>query len=110
MRGLVKRIFEQLNIPANYLETGGGKEAFEILEKNKIDLVLLDWNIPELSGIDFLRKARGMDKYRNTPIVMVSSETSKINIVEAVKAGATAYITKPFTEKSFLEKITKITF
>ena len=110
MRNIVKKTFEQLNIPVQFLEASDGSQALQALTANKIDLVLLDWNIPRLSGIDLLKKVRSMDAYRNIPIVMVTSESSNLNIVEAVKAGATAYITKPFTEKTFLEKISKIAF
>ena len=110
MRGIVKKTFEQLNIPVRFLEAGNGEDALVVLTNNNVDLVLLDWNIPFLSGIDFLRKVRSMDNYKNIPIVMVTSEAAKLNLVEALKAGATAYITKPFNTKTFMEKISKITF
>jgi len=110
MRGIVKRTFEKLNTQAEFLEAGDGKTALQLLTNNKVDLVLLDWNIPCISGIDFLRQVREMDEYHDTPIVMVTSEASKMNIVEAVKAGVTSYIIKPFSEAVFMEKISNITF
>jgi len=110
MRNIVIKTFEKLKIPVNFLEASDGETALDNLENNKIDLVLLDWNIPYLSGIDFLKKVRSMDKYRNIPVVMVTSESSKLNIIEAVKAGVTAYITKPFSEEDFIEKFSKIKF
>ena len=110
MRNIVKNTFELLRIPVQFLEAADGRQALDILLSSKIDLVLLDWNIPSMSGIEFLKKVRSMDNYRHTPIVMVTSEASKLNIVEAVTAGVTAYIIKPFSEKIFVEKLSKIEF
>ena len=110
MRNIVKRTFEQLKRPVQFLEAADGKEALHVLINNPVDLIFLDWNIPNLSGIDFLKKVRSVDKYRNIPIVMVTSESSKLNVVEAIKAGATAYITKPFSEKTFFDKVSNIIF
>ena len=110
MRNIVKNTFAELKIPVNFLEAEDGKKALSVLLNNKIDLILLDWNMPNLLGIDFLRRVRAMEKYKGIPIVMVTSEASKLSVVEAVKAGVTAYITKPFTEKIFLEKLSQIAF
>ncbi len=107
MRNIVKNIFSQLKIPCNYLEASNGKQAMELLQGNKIDLVLLDWNMPELSGIDFLKKVRAMTEYSHDklPIIMVTSEAARYNVVEALKNGATDYIIKPINEKVFTAKI-----
>jgi len=105
MRNIVRNIFELLKIPVNYLEADNGKKALELLLNNPVDLVLLDWNMPGLSGIDFLKQVRAIEKFRNLPVIMVTSESSKLNVVEAVKAGVTAYITKPIKEEIFMRKI-----
>ena len=110
MRNIVKNTFEKLKISVYFLEAEDGIKAMQVILNNKVDLVLLDWNMPNLSGIEFLRHVRSMEKYRDIPIIMVTSEASKLNVVEAVKAGATAYITKPFSEKKFMEKISQIAF
>jgi two-component system chemotaxis response regulator CheY len=110
MRNIVKNTFDKLNIPCTYLEAGNGKEALRLLESQKIDLVLLDWNMPGLSGLDFLKTVRAMESYKDIPIVMVTSEAARLNVIEAVKAGATSYITKPVNEKLFLDKLSKIAF
>jgi two-component system chemotaxis response regulator CheY len=65
--------------------------------------------MPELSGIDFLRQVRTIDKYKDLPIIMVTSESAKYNVIEALKSGATDYIIKPVNEKIFTEKLSKIT-
>ena len=110
MRTIVKNTFEKLKMPARFLEAEDGAKAMQVLMNGKVDLVLLDWNMPNLLGIDFLKQVRAMDEYKNIPIVMVTSESAKLNVVEAVKAGVTAYITKPINDKVFMEKFSKITF
>ena len=108
MRNIVKKTFDKLNISVNYLEAGDGIHAMQILSKNKVDLILLDWNIPGMTGIDFLKEIRAMDEYKDIPVIMVTSEAAKLNIIEAIKAGATAYITKPINDTIFMEKLSKI--
>ena len=110
MRNIVKNTFELLKIAVNFLEAADGNQALDTLLNNEIDLILLDWNMPNMSGIDFLKHVRSMDKYQKIPIIMVTSETDKFHVIEAVKAGATAYITKPYNEKTFMEKLSKIAF
>jgi two-component system chemotaxis response regulator CheY len=109
MRNIVKNTFSELKIPCQFVEAANGKEALLALENQPVNLVLLDWNMPELSGIDFLKKVRSMDAYKNLPIIMVTSESAKYNVVEALKNGATDYIIKPVNEKIFIEKLSKIT-
>jgi two-component system chemotaxis response regulator CheY len=108
MRAIVKKTFSLLKMPCQYVEAGNGEEAFQQLTETKIDLVLLDWNMPRLSGIDFLKKARAMDQYKDLPIIMVTSEAARLNVVAAMKEGATDYIMKPVNEKIFTEKLSKI--
>jgi len=110
MRNIVKNIFEELKIPVRFLEAPDGQKALQVLLSNQVDLVLLDWNMPNLSGIDFLKKVRAMDSYHNIPIIMVTSEASKLNVVEAVREGVTAYVTKPINPQIFLDKLSKISF
>jgi two-component system chemotaxis response regulator CheY len=109
MRNIVKNTFSQMHIPSQFIEAGNGNEALRQLEAQKVDLVLLDWNMPELSGLDFLKKVRTMDAYKELPIIMVTSEAAKYNVIEALKNGATDYIIKPVNEKIFAEKLSKIT-
>jgi two-component system chemotaxis response regulator CheY len=109
MRNIVKNTFSQLKIPCQFLEAGNGREALGLLQTQEVSLVLLDWNMPELSGIDFLKTVRSMEQYKNLPIIMVTSESAKYNVIEALKNGATDYIVKPVNEKIFIEKLSKIT-
>ena len=108
MRNIVKNHFSDLKIFCKYLEAADGNEALELLNRYTIDLILLDWNMPRLSGIDFLKKVRAMERYAQLPIIMVTSEAAKYNVIEALKMGATDYIIKPINSKLFIEKMTRI--
>ena len=110
MRNIVKNTFNELKIPCQFLEAENGKTAYELLESNKVSIIFLDWNMPEMNGMEFLKKVRTMPDYKELPIIMVTSEAAKYNVVEALQAGATDYIIKPIREKVFLEKLTDIQF
>jgi len=92
------------------METEEAQDGIEALEKlsvmyNEIDLVLLDWNMPEMSGYDVLVEIKTSDKYKHIPVMMVTTEGQKSNIVAAVRAGADNYLTKPFTVEELESKI-----
>ena len=92
------------------METEEAQDGMEALEKlavihNEIDLVLLDWNMPEMSGYEVLVKIKGSEKYKGIPVMMVTTEGQKSNIVAAIRAGATNYLTKPFTVEELQAKI-----
>jgi len=108
MRSTVKGVFSGVESACTFVEAKDGEEALALLETQKVDLILLDWNMPRLSGIDFLKQVRAMDQYRDLPIIMVTSEASKINVIEALKNGATDYITKPIKLDLFKQKLAKL--
>jgi two-component system chemotaxis response regulator CheY len=110
MRNIVKNTFTELKIPCMFLEADNGLKAFQLLEANKVDMILLDWNMPEMDGMQFLKKVRSMPNYKELPIIMVTSESAKYNVVEALQNGATDYIVKPIREKVFMEKLADIQF
>ena len=110
MRNIVKNTFTELKIPCQFLEAENGKKALQQLETNKVDLIFLDWNMPEMDGMEFLKKVRAMPDYKEKPIIMVTSESAKYNVVEALQNGATDYIVKPVHEKVFMEKLADIHF
>ena len=110
MRNIVKKTITELKIPCQFLEAENGQKAYQLLETNKISLVLLDWNMPEMDGMQFLKKVRSMPNYKDLPIIMVTSEAAKYSIVEALQNGATDYIVKPIRDKVFMEKLADINF
>ena len=87
------------------LEASNGREGVDRLAAADVDLVITDWNMPEMNGIDFIRTIRGLDKTRETPVLMVTTNAAKDDIVEALRAGVNNYIVKPFTPDTFREKI-----
>ena len=108
MRNIVKNYFDEQKIPCRYIEAENGSDALSLLMKRPVDLILLDWNMPKLSGIEFLKQVRAISKYEKLPIIMVTSESAKYNVIEALKTGATDYIVKPINGKLFSDKISKI--
>ena len=108
MRNTVKTVFTGVESVITFVEARDGEEALVQLGTNNIDLILLDWNMPKLSGIDFLKQVRAIDKYKTLPIIMVTSEAAKFNVIEALKNGATDYITKPIQLDLFKTKLAKL--
>jgi len=107
MRKLIRNILKQIGF-ANMIEAENGKAALKVLKKENIDLVLCDWNMPEMPGIDLLKAVRSDDELKDIPFVMVTAEAQKDNIVVAVKAGVTNYVVKPFTAETLIEKLNAI--
>jgi two-component system chemotaxis response regulator CheY len=108
MRNTVKGTFSGISSSCKFVEAQDGEEALALLEEQTIHLVLLDWNMPKLSGIDFLKQVRAIDKFKDIPIIMVTSEAAKFNVIEALKNGATDYITKPINLELFKSKLAKL--
>jgi two-component system chemotaxis response regulator CheY len=108
MRNTVKGTFSGIASACKFVEAQDGEEALKLLDEQSIHLILLDWNMPKLSGIDFLKQVRAIDKYKDIPIIMVTSEAAKFNVIEALKNGATDYITKPINLELFKSKLAKL--
>lgn len=107
MRRIVKNILKQLGF-ANVEEAENGQEALQKLQADRYDFVVSDWNMPVMTGIDMLRAIRADEKLKTTPVLMVTAEAQQSNLVEAVQAGVSNYIVKPFTAEILQEKIAKI--
>jgi two-component system, chemotaxis family, chemotaxis protein CheY len=91
---------------SDLLEASNGEEALSVIENNMpIDLVVLDINMPVLDGLATLRTLRANAKYNNMKIVMVTSESEKAKVMEAIAAGANDYLVKPFTPEGLLKKL-----
>ena len=107
MRRIVKNILRQLGF-VNIVEADDGTTAVGILEREKVDLIISDWNMPQMTGIELLRHVRSSEEIKDTPFLMVTAEAQQENIIEAVKAKVSNYIVKPFTADTLNEKIEKI--
>lgn len=89
------------------IEASNGSEAMAIMETEheQVGLILLDWNMPVMNGIETLKALQGDLRYKDIPVMMVTTEGGKTNIVEAVKAGARHYLVKPFTPEDLATRI-----
>jgi two-component system chemotaxis response regulator CheY len=108
-RNLIKSYIAELDIKNFTIkEAQNAEETLFIIQNQGIDFLLLDWNLTtETTGLDILKKIRKIDRFKKLPVIMVSSESDKLNVVEALKCGANDFIVKPIDKKSFLEKVTK---
>jgi two-component system chemotaxis response regulator CheY len=107
MRRIVKNILRQLNF-VNIIEADDGSTALEMLQREKIDLVVSDWNMPKMTGLELLKIMKADDALKLIPFLMVTAEAQQENIIEAVKSGVSNYIVKPFTAETLGQKIGQI--
>ena len=107
MRKVIRNLLKQGGYE-NIVEAEDGVAALKILQSQKVDFVISDWNMPNMSGLELLKAVRGSDELKELPFLMVTAEALKDNVVAAVKAGVSNYIVKPFTAEVLTEKIEKI--
>lgn len=107
MRRSLRNILKNIGF-TNISEADDGKTALKELRKAKYDLILCDWNMPEMSGLELLNKIRSDDELKDLIFVMVTAEAQKDNIIKAIKAGVNSYIVKPLTAETVSEKLKKI--
>ena len=107
MRRIVKNILKQLGF-SNMEEAENGQEALQKLRADAYGFVVSDWNMPVMPGIEMLRAIRADDKLKHIPVLMVTAEAQKENLIEAIQAGVNNYVVKPFTAETMQEKINKI--
>ena len=107
MRRIVRGILRQLGFE-NIVEAENGAEAFKTVQGGGIDLVVSDWNMPVMNGLDLLKNIRAEETTKNVPLLMVTAEALKENVVQAISAGANNYVVKPFTPDVLEEKMTAI--
>lgn len=107
MRRIVRNILKQIGFE-NIDEAEDGKQAFDKLKAEKFDFVVSDWNMPNMTGIQLLQAVRADAQLKDLPVLMVTAETEKEKVLEAVQSGVSNYIVKPFTAEVLMEKINKI--
>ncbi|MDD5433995.1 MAG: chemotaxis response regulator CheY [Nitrospira sp.] len=107
MRRIVKNILKQIGF-SDIDEAEDGNNALTKLKQDKYDMVVSDWNMPNMTGLDLLKAIRSDNVINNTPVLMVTAEAKKENVMEAIQAGVNNYIVKPFTADTLKDKIEKI--
>ncbi|PTU30774.1 response regulator [Stenotrophobium rhamnosiphilum] len=107
MRRIVKNLLGDLGY-SNTTEADDGKTAWPLLQAGEFDFVVTDWNMPGMTGIDLLKNIRADARLAKLPVLMVTAEAQRDQIIEAAKAGVNGYIIKPFTAVTLKEKIDKI--
>lgn len=107
MRKILRNILKQIGF-TDITDADDGNTALKALQKKKFDLILCDWNMPEMPGIDLLNTVRSDDALKDIPFVMVTAEAHKDNILEAVQAGVSSYVVKPFTAETIGAKLKKV--
>ncbi len=107
MRRIIKNLLGELGY-RNLDEADDGKTALPILKTGEIDFLVTDWNMPGMTGLELVKAVRADPNLKHTPILMVTAEAKKSQIVEAAQAGINGYVVKPFTAGTLNEKIDKI--
>ncbi|MEN9465646.1 MAG: hypothetical protein RL217_1827 [Pseudomonadota bacterium] len=107
MRRIVKNLLRDLGF-TNTQEADDGNTALPMLLNGDFDFLVTDWNMPGMSGIDLLKKVRADERLKNLPVLMVTAEAKREQIVAAAQAGVNGYVVKPFTAAVLKEKIDKI--
>ncbi|MDP1594668.1 MAG: chemotaxis response regulator CheY [Gallionella sp.] len=107
MRRIVRNLLKELGF-VNVQEAEDGVQALSKLRADTFDFVVSDWNMPNMTGIELLRSIRADASLKHLPVLMVTAEAKRENIIEAAQAGASGYVVKPFTAATLDEKLKKI--
>jgi two-component system chemotaxis response regulator CheY len=107
MRRIVKNILNQIGLK-NIIEADDGSTALEVLKKDKVDLIMSDWNMPKVTGLELLKAVRSDESMQDIPFLMVTAEGQKDSVIQTVQAGVSDYIVKPFTADTVKEKLEKM--
>lgn len=107
MRRIIKNVLQELGY-TNVAEADDGATALPLLQNGDFDFLITDWNMPDMQGIELLRAVRADAKLGKLPVLMVTAEAKREQIVEAAQAGVNGYVVKPFTAVTLKEKLDKI--
>lgn len=107
MRRIVRNLLKELGY-TNVEEAEDGAVAWQKIQNTAFDFVITDWNMPNMDGLSLLQAIRGSATYKDLPVLMVTAEAKKENIIAAAQAGASGYVVKPFTAATLKEKLEKI--
>ena len=105
MRRIIKNTLARLGYK-DVLEGADGVEGWNSLDSNPdVEMLITDWNMPEMNGLELVKKVRADDRFKDLPIIMVTTEGGKAEVITALKAGVNNYIVKPFTPQVLKEKL-----
>ncbi len=107
MRRIIKNLLRDLGF-TNTQEADDGSSALPLLKASNFDFLVTDWNMPGMTGIELLKAVRADEKLQSLPVLMVTAEAKREQIIEAAQAGVNGYVVKPFTAQALKEKIEKI--
>ena len=107
MRRIIKNLLHDLGYP-NVTEADDGKTALPMLQAGGFDFLISDWNMPGMSGLDLIKAVRSDAKLAKLPVLMLTAEAKREQIIEAAQAGVNGYVIKPFTAETLKEKLDKI--
>ncbi|MBD3671111.1 MAG: response regulator [Gammaproteobacteria bacterium] len=107
MRTMIRGILFNIGIHKIH-DAADGHEALSVLKQQEIDLIISDWNMPKMDGLELLKAVRADEKYKDMPFLMITAENRKENVIDAIQAGTSEFIAKPFTDGTLREKIDKI--
>jgi two-component system, chemotaxis family, chemotaxis protein CheY len=107
MRRIIRNLLRDLGF-TNVSEADDGSTALPMLQNGRFELLITDWNMPGMQGLDLLKAIRADDQLRDLPVLMVTAESKREQIVAAAQAGINGYIVKPFTAQTLKEKLDKI--
>lgn len=106
MRRIIINVLVQIGIDSdNIFDACDGMDALGKLKSTTVDLILTDWNMPKMNGLNLVKNLRALPKYKKTPIMMITTEGGKSEVLEALKAGINNYIVKPFNAPTLKEKL-----
>ncbi len=107
MLRILRNLLRQLNFP-NIEEASDGAEALQKLRKTSVDLIISDWNMEPMTGIELLREVRSDDKLKHIPFIMITAESKSENVIAAKAAGVSNYIVKPFNAETLKSKMVSV--
>lgn len=107
MRRIIRNLLREIGFQ-NIQEADDGNTAWPMLQAGEFDFLVTDWNMPGMPGIDLLKAVRADDRLKTLPVLMVTAEAKREQIVEAAQAGVNGYIVKPFTAETLREKLDRI--
>jgi len=107
MRRIVKNLLNELGYP-NVTEADDGTTALPLLKSGNFDFLITDWNMPGMPGLELLKQVRADERLAKLPVLMLTAEAKREQVVEAAQAGVNGYVIKPFTAATLKEKIDRI--